>query len=56
VRTTHGYAPELNVAQLLYSFCSGGASLADAERLNDEPLVRQLARVQRFADQTLLGE
>jgi len=56
VRTSHGYAPELNVAQLLYSFCSGGASLADAERLNQEPLVRQLARVQRFADQTQLGE
>jgi hypothetical protein len=56
VRTTHGYSPELTVAQLLYCFCSGGASLADAERLNDEPLVRQLARVQRFADQTQLGE
>jgi hypothetical protein len=56
VRTTHGYSPELNVAQLLYCFCSGGASLADAERLNDEPLVRQLAWVQHFADQTQLGE
>jgi hypothetical protein len=56
VRTTHGYSPELNVAQLLYCFCSGGASLADAERLNDEPLVRPLARVPRFADQTQLGE
>lgn len=33
-----------------------GASLADAERLNDEPLARQLARVGRFADQTQLGE
>jgi len=55
-RTTHGYEPELIVAQLLYSFCSGGASLADAERLNDEPLARQLARVERFADQTQLGE
>ena len=44
------------MAQLLYCFCSGGASLADAERINDEPLVRQLARVQRFADQTQLGE
>jgi hypothetical protein len=48
VRRTHGYSPELNVAQLLYCFCSGGASLADAERLNDEPLVRELARVHRF--------
>jgi hypothetical protein len=44
------------VAQLIYCFCSGGASLADAERLNDEPLVRQLARVKKFADQTQLGE
>ena len=55
-RTSHGYSPELLVAQLLYSFCSGGASLADAERLNEEPLVRQLARVEKFADQTQLGE
>jgi hypothetical protein len=55
-RTTHGYSAELIVAQLLYCFCSGGASLADAERLNDEPLVRQLARVKHFADQTQLGE
>ncbi len=49
-RTTHGYSPELLVARLLYSFCSGGASLADAERLNDEPVVRELARVKHFAD------
>jgi hypothetical protein len=56
VRTSHGYSPELIVAQMLFSFCSGGASLADAERLNDEPLARQLARVQHFADQTQLGE
>lgn len=55
-RTTHGYDPDLIVAQLLYCFCSGGASLADAERLNAEPLVRQLARTARFADQTQLGE
>ena len=55
-RITHGYSPELIVAQLLYSFCSGGASLADAERLNEEPLCRQLARVEQFADQTQLGE
>lgn len=55
-RTSHGYSPELIVAQLLYCFCAGGASLADAERLNDEPLVRQLARVEKFADQTQLGE
>ncbi len=56
VRVTHGYSPEVIVAQLLYCFWAGGASLADAERLNDEPLARQLARVGRFADQTQLGE
>ena len=56
VRTSQGYAPELIVAQFLYCFCSGGASLADAERLNQEPLARQLARVEHFADQTQLGE
>ena len=55
-RTSHGYSPELIVAQFLYCFCSGGASLADAERLNEEPLVRQLARVDKFADQTQLGQ
>jgi hypothetical protein len=55
-RQTHGFAPEVHIAQLLYSLCSGGSSLADAERLNDEPLVRQLARVKAFADQTTLGE
>lgn len=55
-RTSHGYGPEVNVAQLLYCFASGGASLADAERLNEEPLARQLARVKAFADQTTLGE
>jgi len=55
-RTTHGYSPELIVAQLLYCLCSGGASLPDAERLNDEPLVRELARTKKFADQTQLGK
>ena len=55
-RTSHGYSPELIVAQILYCFGSGGASLADAERLNDEPLVRQLARVEKFADQSQLGQ
>lgn len=55
-RTSHGYGLEVKVAQLLYCFASGGASLADAERLNEEPLARQLARVKAFADQTTLGE
>jgi hypothetical protein len=55
-RKTQGYSPELRVAQLLYSLTSGGASLADAERLNEEPLAKLLARVPAFADQTTVGE
>lgn len=55
-RKTQGYGAELLVAQVLYSLCSGGASLADAERLNEEPLAKLLARVPAFADQTTVGE
>ena len=44
-RKTQRYSGELMVAQLLYSLTSGGGSLADAERLNEEPLVKLLARV-----------
>src|SRR6202012_234198 len=44
------------VAQLIYSLTSGGGSLADAERLNEEPLAKGLARVSNFADQTTIGQ
>jgi hypothetical protein len=44
------------VAQLIYSFCNGGASLSDAEDLNKEPLARLLANVPFFADQTTVGD
>lgn len=55
-RKSHGYSPEVYIAQLVYSLCSGGASLADAERLNEEPLAKLLARVPAFADQTTVGQ
>lgn len=55
-RKTQGYSGELMVAQLLYSLTSGGGSLADAERLNEEPLAKLLARVPAFADQTTVGQ
>jgi hypothetical protein len=55
-RKTQGYSAELMVAQLLYSLTSGGGSLADAERLNEEPLAKVLARVPAFADQTTVGQ
>lgn len=55
-RKSQGYSADLIVAQLLYCFCTGGDSLADAERLNDEPLAKLLSRVENFADQTTIGE
>jgi len=55
-RQGRGFGPEVMVAQLLYSFCSGGASLSDAEEMNAEPLAKLLARVPHFADQTTVGE
>jgi len=56
VRKGRGFGPEVIVAQLLYSFCSGGASLSDSEDLNKEPLARLLANVPFLADQTTVGE
>jgi hypothetical protein len=56
VRKGRGFGPEVIVAQLIYSFCSGGASLSDSEDLNKEPLARLLANVPFFADQTTVGE
>jgi Transposase DDE domain group 1 len=55
-RKERGFGPEVMVAQLLYSFCSGGVSLSDAEELNQEPLARLLARVPEFADQSTVGQ
>ena len=55
-RQGRGYAPEVIVGQILYALCSGGTGLADTERLNEEGLAKALAGVERFADQTTVGE
>ena len=55
-RKGRGYGPELVVAQLIYSFCTGGDSLADAEKLKTDPLAKRLAGVKTFADESTLGE
>lgn len=55
-RKGRGFGPDAVVAQFIYSFAAGGASLADAERVGEDPLVRELARMEQFADQTTLGE
>lgn len=42
--------------QLLHSFTSGGVSLADAERLNDDEPLKAFLGVAKLPDQTVVGE
>ncbi|MDW8310868.1 MAG: transposase, partial [Verrucomicrobiales bacterium] len=51
-----GYSPEVIVGQLIYALCSGGGCLSDSEALNDDPLARELFGVEKFADQSQVGE
>lgn len=55
-RTSSGFSPELKVAQLIFALTSGGASLADAERLGQDTVLTQLLGLDKCADQTTLGE
>ena len=55
-RTGSGFSPVANVAQLLFTLTSGGASLADAERLGQDRVLMQILGLDKGADQTTLGE
>src|SRR5208337_2471101 len=55
-RTGSGFSPVAHVAQLIFTLTSGGASLADAERLGQDGVLRQLLGLDKCADQTTLGE
>lgn len=55
-RTGAGFTPAANLAQLLFSLTSGGASLADAERLGRDQVLLELLGLEKGADQTTLGE
>jgi hypothetical protein len=55
-RTGVGFAPVSLVAQLLFTLTSGGASLADAERLGQDRVLLDLLGLDKGADQTTLGE
>ncbi len=55
-RTGAGFSPVANVAQLLFTLTSGGASLADAERLGQDRVLMQLLGLKKGADQTTLGQ
>jgi hypothetical protein len=55
-RTSAGFSPVGIVAQLLIAFTSGGASLADAERMGKDRVLMDLLGLEKGADQTTLGE
>jgi hypothetical protein len=40
--TSHGFSPEVLVAQLVFSLCGGGAGLADAEKLGRDKTLAPL--------------
>jgi len=51
-----GYEPMVYVAAFIFSFCSGGRSLADCERLNDDEALKAMLGIKKFPDQSALGE
>ena len=55
-RTGAGFSPVAVAAQFLFAFTSGGASLADAERMGKDRVLMDLLGLQKGADQSTLGE
>lgn len=55
-RKTAGFSPVSHVGQLLFTLTSGGASLADAERLGDDAVLMRLLGLEKGADESTLGE
>jgi hypothetical protein len=51
-----GFDPLVYVTQLRHSFTSGGVSLADAERLNEDEPLKAFLGVPKLPDQTAVGE
>ena len=51
-----GYDPVVYVAQVLFCLTSGGVSLADAERLDEDGSVKALLGLEKCPDQTALGQ
>ena len=54
--SSRGFDPEVYIIACLYSFCSGGASLADVEELNHDKALLKLLGAKKFPDQSALGE
>lgn len=55
-RTGSGFAPVGIVAQVLFTLTSGGASLADAERMGKDRVLMHLLGLDKGADESTLGE
>jgi hypothetical protein len=55
-RKSSGFAPEAMAAQFIFTLCSGGASLADAERTGKDRVLMGLVGLEKGADETTLGE
>jgi len=53
---SRGFSPEAIVAQFVFSFCSGGISLSDAGRLGTDKALGRLVGMDRWADESTLGE
>ena len=53
---SRGFGPEVIMGQLLFSLCSGGICLADAERLARDQALGKLLGLERMADESTLGE
>src|ERR1035437_5429959 len=54
-RAGAGFSPVANAAQLLFTLTSGGASLADAERLGQDRVLMNLLGLDKGAAHTTLG-
>lgn len=53
---TKGYDPQVYVAAIVFSLTSGGDSLADAERLNEDEALKATLGIKRFPDQSAVAE
>src|SRR5260221_7746969 len=51
-----GFAPQAIIAQLVFTLTSGGASLADAQRVGQDSVLRNLVGLEKGADESTLGE
>lgn len=56
-RDTHkGYDPEIYVEGLLYAMTSGGCTVSEVEKLNEDKALQSMVGIQRFPDESSVGE